>query len=101
MMENFFDENRERMYDPLYRLFNYVTGQYEDLTDMPDDLLHYIPQHRDAQLMYFYLIELGETPLHAKAKAIEAYLKAIEASLKAKEAYLKVMEALVGKEALR
>ena len=72
MMENFFDVNRERLYDPLYRLFNYATGKYEDLDDIPDDLSPYIPQHKKAQLMYLCMIGLGETPINAMVKVMES-----------------------------
>ena len=68
----FFYVKRESPYDPPCRLFNYATGQYEDLAWMPGDLSPYIPQHREAQLLYLFMIGLGETPISAMKRVMEA-----------------------------
>ena len=67
----FFDAKQESPYDPPCRLFNYATGQYEDLAWMPGDLSPYIPQHREAQLLYFGMVDRGEIPIYAMMRVLE------------------------------
>lgn len=52
--------------------FNYVKGEYEYI-DTPTDFSNYIPQIPAAQSMYRLLVNnMGETPLKACAKVLEA-----------------------------
>lgn len=54
--------------------YNYRTEQYDFLQETPSDFSRYIPQDIISQSMYQLRLKIGDSPIDAAQKVLEAHL---------------------------